>query len=119
MATNTAAKVITIDATNQRLGRLASVVARNLMGKTSPSYAPSEVPRTKVIIKNVQHIKIDDRKLVDEKYWKTSRYPGAMKSTSWATVHAKGRGRLFLKVLTNMLPKNRQRRTMLKHVSFE
>ncbi|MBI5038051.1 MAG: uL13 family ribosomal protein [Candidatus Kerfeldbacteria bacterium] len=110
---------ITLDATNQRLGRLASVVARHLMGKTSASYAPEQVPRTKVVIQNIKHLKIDDRKLVNEKYWKTSRYPGGMKSTSWATVHAKGSSNLFIKVLTNMLPKNRQRRTMLKHVSFE
>ena len=113
------AKIVKLDATNQRLGRLASIVARHLMGKTSAAYAPAQIPRTQVIIQNIKHLKIDDKKLVNEKYWKTSRYPGGMKSTSWASVHAQGDGKLFIKVLTNMLPNNRQRRTMLKHVSFE
>jgi large subunit ribosomal protein L13 len=67
------------DATNQKLGRLASEIAVALMGKNEPDFARNKVAEVKVIVDNASKMDIDDKKLDSKIYDRYSGYPGGRK----------------------------------------
>jgi len=48
---------ITVDATNQSFGRLASKIAELLRGKHLATYQPNITPQIEVVVKNIKKIK--------------------------------------------------------------
>ncbi|MGC8844185.1 MAG: 50S ribosomal protein L13, partial [bacterium] len=68
-----------IDAQGQTLGRLASFIARLLIGKHKPYYSPSLDTGDRVIVINAEKIRVTGKKLDKKMYrWHTG-YLGGLK----------------------------------------
>lgn len=73
---------IIVDAHQKNLGRLASRVARVLLGKDKPEYTPGVELGDFVIVTNARDITVTGRKLDQKIYYRHSGYPGGLKSIS-------------------------------------
>ncbi len=106
-----------VDATDQRLGRLASEVAKVLRGKHKPDYTPSMDTGDHVIVINADKIQVTGRKRTQKLYRRHSGRPGGMKVETFAKLQARLPERIIEHAVKGMLPKNslgRQLFTKLK-----
>lgn len=109
----------TLDATNKTLGRLATEAATILMGKNDPSFARNILSTNTVEIVNAGKLKIDPRKMATKTYKSFSGYPGGLKLSTMAHVAKnKGNKTLLATAIRGMLPDNRLRKDMLKHLTI-
>jgi|SRR3989344_8971278 len=106
-----------IDATNKKLGRVASEAAKILMGKNLSSFKRNEIPDVSVLIENASKVDISTKKLTTKEYDNYSGYPSGRKVlTARQVVAKKGYSELFRKAVYGMLPTNRLRARMIKHL---
>jgi large subunit ribosomal protein L13 len=106
-------EVITIDAKNQPLGRLASQVAQILMGKTKPQFVPYMDNGDKVVVLNAALVKVTGKKETQKTYTRHSGYPGGLRVQTLAEVRASKPTELVRHAVKGMLPKNRLGKEML------
>lgn len=95
-----------VDATDQRLGRLASEVAKVLRGKHKPDYTPSMDTGDHVIVINADKIQVTGRKRTQKLYRRHSGRPGGMKVETFAKLQARLPERIIEHAVKGMLPKN-------------
>jgi large subunit ribosomal protein L13 len=103
-----------VDAGGQVLGRLATQVARVLMGKHKPSYTPFLDTGDFVIVVNAENVLLTGKKETDKKYIRHSGYPGGIKRSRAEEVRAKQPGRIIEQAVRGMLPKTRLGRAQIK-----
>lgn len=106
-----------VDATDQRLGRLASEVANVLRGKNKPEYTPHMDTGDFVIVINADKVKVTGKKRTQKVYHRHSGRPGGMKTETFAQLQARLPERIVEHAIKGMLPKNslgRQLFTKLK-----
>lgn len=108
-----------IDATNQKLGRLASEIAIVLQGKKSPDYEPRLSGTTKVMVKNVAKIQVTGRKAEDKIYYHHTGYMGHLRAKKYKEIFQKSPESVLRKAVFNMLPKNRLRQRRLNRLFIE
>jgi large subunit ribosomal protein L13 len=96
-----------IDAAGHRLGRLASVVASLLKGKTHPSYTPNLDPGNHVIIINAEKIVVTGKKRTQKLYRRHSGRPGGMKIETFTQLQIRIPERIIEQAVKGMLPHNR------------
>jgi large subunit ribosomal protein L13 len=95
-----------VDAADQRLGRLASEVAKVLRGKNKPTYTPNMDTGDFVIIVNAEKVVVTGNKSNDKLYRRHSGRPGGMKTETFAQLQARIPERIIEKAVKGMLPKN-------------
>ncbi len=111
--------MIKVDATNKPLGRLASEVAKVLMGKDKPSYQRHVKPQTQVTVANASKIRLTGRKLTDKKYIRHSGHPGGQKiETAQVLAARRGMAELVRHAVSGMLPKNKLHQQMMKNLKI-
>lgn len=106
-----------VDATDQRLGRLASEIAMVLRGKNKPTYTPFLDTGDFVVVVNAEKIDITGKKRTQKLYRRHSGRPGGMKTETFAKLQARLPERIIEQAVKGMLPKNtlgRQLFTKLK-----
>lgn len=103
-----------MDAEDKPLGRLASEVARLLMGKHKPYYEPFLDTGDFVVVVNAQKVYVQDRKLHQKVYYRHSGYPGGLKQTPLADMLASKPEEVIRLAVRGMLPKNRLGRRMIR-----
>ncbi|MEK7606032.1 MAG: uL13 family ribosomal protein [Patescibacteria group bacterium] len=112
--------MITIDAQNKVFGRVASAIARQLMGKESPTYRRHMVPDAQVKVINVSKISLRPGKALKTSYVRYSGYPGGLKHETMAhVIETKGMSEVLRKAVYGMLPGNRLRPVMMKNLILE
>ena len=94
-----------MDAEDQALGRLASRVARVLIGKHKPSWTPFLDCGDHVIVLNAERVRLTGRKEDQKIYYRTSGRPGGLKSRTAGQVRSTHPERLFESAVRGMLPK--------------
>lgn len=109
-------KTHTIDATGQAPGRVATAVARILMGKHTAQYEPRVWSGEPVHVINAGAIKTTPKKLGQKMYYRHSKYPGGLKTTSMEKAMAKDATFIIRHAVARMLPKNNTRVRMLKNL---
>lgn len=110
-------KEFTFDATNKKIGRLASEIAVILMGKNDPSYAPNLIASHKVIVSNASKMAIDAKKMDEKKYAKFSGYPGGLKMVSMPRmIEKKGYAEILRNAVYGMVPANKLRKGIMKNL---
>jgi len=72
-----------IDATDQVLGRMASRVARLLMGKHKPIFARHLDTGDYVVVINADKVRVTGNKAKQKTYYRHSGYPGGLKSITY------------------------------------
>ncbi len=106
----------TIDATNKKLGRIATEAAMILRGKTGTGFAPNVVPNNKVIIENASKVDLSEGRM-NETYSRYSGYPGGLTQEKRGNmIKRKGYRVIFEKAVSGMLPKNKLRKQFLKNL---
>ena len=107
-----------LDATNQSLGRFASKIAILLRGKNLASYAPSELPNSQVVVKNLKGAKFTGDKLNKKKYYHYSGYHGGIKARGLSELWEKRPEEVLRKMVYLMLPVNRTRDKIIRNLKF-
>ena len=111
-------KHYTIDATGESLGRVAARTALLLRGKREPSFRPHLLPSVSVVVTNVAKLKIQPAKFARTEYRRYSGYPGGLRSETMANLAVRrGYPELFRQAVKGMLPNNKLRRFILKHLT--
>jgi large subunit ribosomal protein L13 len=105
-----------IDASGKVLGRLATRIAKILMGKHKPNYTPHVDTGDYVIVVNADKVVLTGKKLDQKVYYWHSGYPGGLKSLTARQMLEKHPERLIWLAVKRMLPKNRKGRKMLKRL---
>ncbi len=110
-------KTVTIDATGQTIGRVASKAAIALMGKDAATFERHMTTGGIVTIENADKIKVDPRKLDTKKYEQYSGYPGGFREESLAHVlEKKGIEEVLRRAVYGMLPANKLRPRIMKNL---
>jgi len=109
----------TIDASGRTLGRVASEVAMSLMGKTSPSFERNKYSGFPVKVVNASKLSITAKKLESIYHTRYSGIPGGLRILKGTeTAEKKGLKELIRLATEQMLPANKLRRTMMKHLTI-
>jgi len=103
-----------VDAKDLVLGRTASKIAKVLLGKHKPIYAPYADVGDYVIVINAGQIKVSGNKATDKNYYTHSGKPGNLKETNFSKLIKKSSEKLLKITIKGMLPKNVRGRNMLK-----
>lgn len=107
----------TIDATNKRLGRLASEISVILMGKHLPDFVRNKPGTATVVITNALMLDIPPKKLKEKMYVRYSGYPRGLKERSMEKVIGKFEIKTVIeKAVYRMLPPNRLRRNRMQRL---
>ncbi|MFA6190186.1 MAG: 50S ribosomal protein L13 [Candidatus Staskawiczbacteria bacterium] len=113
-------KVISIDAENKALGRLAVEVAVALRGKNKPSFVPYKDVGDTVLVKNIDKMKFTGNKLENKNYFHFTGYLGNLKKATLKEFLIKrGPKEVLRKAVMGMLTKNKLRAQQIKRLRFE
>lgn len=93
-----------LDATDQRLGRVAVKVATILRGKHKAMYTPSMDTGDFVVIVNAEKITVTGNKTSDKKYYHHTLYPGGIRETSFDKLIEDKPEEVIKKAVQGMLP---------------
>ena len=102
-----------IDADGRTLGRLATQIAKLLLGKGKPTYTPHLEVGDNVIVVNAQKVHVTGSKLANKKYYRHSGYPGGLKETNLENLLKNYPDRPIKQAVKGMLPKNKLGRHVL------
>ena len=105
-----------VDASGQKLGRLATQIAHYLMGKHKPEYTPGVDMGGHVVVTNVQALSFTQDRLIDKIYYAHSGYPGGLRSTNLRDMMAKHPDRVIRHAVWGMLPHNKLGRRLIKRL---
>src|SRR5438270_100784 len=94
-----------VDATNAVLGRLATQVARILIGKDKPSFTPYLDSGDHVVVINADKIRLTGNKLEQKVYHTHSGYPGGLKTVPVKRVRETRPEWVVREAILGMLPK--------------
>lgn len=95
-----------VDATDQRLGRLAAEIAKILRGKNKPTFTPHMDTGDFVIVVNAEKVTVTGKKSNQKLYRRHSGRPGGMKVETFEKLQARIPERIIEKAVKGMLPKN-------------
>jgi large subunit ribosomal protein L13 len=98
-----------IDAANQVLGRLATKVARMLIGKDKPSFTPYLDSGDHVVVINANKIRMTGNKVEQKIYYSHSGYPGGLKEVPAKRIRESKPEWIIREAVLGMLPKNKLR----------
>jgi large subunit ribosomal protein L13 len=107
-----ARKWYVIDASGQALGRLASRVARILMGKENPKYTPFIDTGDHVIVINAEKVKLTGMKSEAKVYHHYTGYPGGLRSEDYRKRFERKPELVIEDAVQRMLPKSKLGRQM-------
>ncbi len=105
-----------LDADNQILGRLATRIAKLLMGKGKPDFVRHLDMGDNVVVTNAAKISVTGNKVTEKLYRRHSGFPGGMHVHTFSQVMAKAPERIIISAVSGMLPDNKLHDRMLKHL---
>lgn len=107
-----------IDAKDQYVGRLATGIAKILMGKHKPSFAPHIDAGDYAVVINTDSLKVSGNKADQKIYFHFSGFPGGLSRTKYKDVFKKD-SRLVLKAaIWGMIAKNKLRDQKIKRLKM-
>lgn len=107
-----------VNAADKVLGRLASRIARILIGKNKAQYTPHLDCGDFVVIINADKFRVTGKKLKDKIYYSHSFFPGGLKQINLENMLKKHPGRAIYHAVSGMLPKNRLRAKRLQRLKI-
>jgi large subunit ribosomal protein L13 len=103
-----------VDASGQVLGRMATRIARIIMGKHRPNYVPYLDMGDFVVVTNAEKVRLTGTKLEAKVYRRHTGYPGGLKTTAARDLQAKYPERLIEEAVRGMLPKSKLGRKQIR-----
>lgn len=107
-----------VDANNQVLGRLASSIAKILMGKHKPMFTKHIDTGDYVIVINAKSIIVTGNKTTDKIYYRHTGYPGGIKEISFKHFMEKSPVKVLTLAVKGMLPKGPLGYAMIKKLKI-
>jgi large subunit ribosomal protein L13 len=103
-----------IDASDKVLGRLATEVARLLMGKHKPIFSRHLDVGDFVVVINAEKVRVTGNKAKQKVYYRHSGYPGGFKSINLEKLMQSNPTRVIKHAVKGMLPHTRLGASMMK-----
>lgn len=107
---------ILMDANEQVIGRLATEIAKILLGKHKPTYTPGVDMGDFVVVINARHMKISQKRLDTKTYYRISGYPGGIHATGLRNQMIAHPERVIAAAVWGMLPHNKVGRRLIKRL---
>lgn len=98
---------VLVDATDATLGRVATVIAKHLIGKYKPTYTPHVDGGDYVVVINAEKVSVTGEKELQKVYYRHSGFPGGIKDARLEEVREKFPERIIEAAVKGMLPKNK------------
>ncbi len=98
---------IIIDASSAPLGRVATTIAKYLIGKYKPTYTAHVDGGDNVVVINAAQVVVTGEKETDKKYYHHSGYPGGIRDESLSELRTKYPERIIIEAVKGMIPKNK------------
>lgn len=105
-----------IDASTAPLGRVATTVAKYLIGKYKPTYTPHIDAGDYVVVINAAKAVVSGAKETDKKYYHHSGYPGGISDMSLSELRTKFPERIIEEAVKGMVPRNKLAAERLKRL---
>lgn len=102
-----------VDATNQTLGRIATVIARKLSGRDRVDFTPHIDNGAYIVVINAEKIAVTGTKEEAKLYRTHSGFMGGLKETTLADMRKLNPSHIVVHAVSGMLPKNKLREKML------
>jgi large subunit ribosomal protein L13 len=107
-----------LDASGQVLGRLATRVARILIGKDKPQFTPHLDCGDHVVVINADKIVLTGNKIEQKVYYRHSQWRGGLKEIPAKRMRAKRADWMVREAVKGMLPKNKLRSHRVKKLKI-
>lgn len=111
-------KTYNVDASGKILGRLASDIARHLMGKTNVSFVPNADGGDFVVVTNAAGIKVTGKKMEQKVYHHHSARPGGLKTKGMTQLWNEDPTEILRLAVSRMLPKTKHRTARLLRLTI-
>lgn len=102
-----------VDASGQRVGRIATHVANLLRGKHKPEFTPHVDAGDFVIVINTDKLELTGSKWQTKKFYRHSRFFGSMKEKTAAEMKQEDPSFVLEEAVRGMLPTNKLSRHLL------
>ena len=102
-----------VDAADQPLGRLATVIAKKLSGRDRVDFTPHIDNGAYIVVINAEKIAVTGTKEEVKLYRTHSGYMGGLKETTLADMRKLNPAHIISHAVSGMLPKNKLREKML------
>ncbi len=110
-------KRVLIDAEGLVVGRLASIVANILRGKTKPTFTPHVDDGDNVIVINAEKVAFTGKKYTDKMYYWHTGHPGGIKErTARDLLEGRFPERVVEKAVERMIPRGPLGRRQMKNL---
>lgn len=100
-------KWVLVDASEAPLGRVATTIAKYLIGKYKPSYTAHVDGGDFVVVINAGKLVVTGNKLEDKMYWRHSGFPGGIKKRTLSEQLNIDPTKVIQQAVEGMLPKNK------------
>ena len=105
---------VLIDAEDQTLGRLASLIAIRLRGKHKVDFTPHVDNGDYVVVINASKVKVTGKKETNKLYYRHTGYPGGIKNITLRRMRETKPERIIEKAVKGMLPRSALGRAIWK-----
>lgn len=102
-----------VDASNQRVGRIATQVATLLRGKHKPTFTPNQDNGDFVVVINTDKLELTGRKWDTKKYFRHSRWFGSLKEKTAAQMKIDDSTFVFHEAVRGMMPTTKLTHNMM------
>lgn len=106
------------DAKDQYVGRLATKIAKILMGKHKATFTPHIDKGDYAVVINTDGLKVSGNKAEQKKYFHFSGFPGGLSETKYETLFKKDSGLILHAALWGMIAKNKLRDQKIKRLKM-
>jgi large subunit ribosomal protein L13 len=107
---------ILIDASTAPLGRVATAIAKYLIGKYKPTYTAHIDAGDYVVVINAEKVVVTGAKETDKKYYRHSGFPGNLKEATLGELRIKQPTRIIEEAVKGMIPRNKLAAERLKRL---
>ena len=107
-----------VDAEGQTLGRLATLIADTLRGKTKPTYTPHVDTGDFVIVVNAEKVAVTGKKLEQKIYYRHTGYMGGLRQRTLRQQLEKRPTEPIRIAVKGMLPKNKLADAQMKKLKI-
>lgn len=98
---------VLIDASTAPVGRVATVIAKHLIGKYKPTYTPHVDAGDYVVVINAAKAVVTGNKEEGKLYYRHSGFPGGIKQATLKEVRGNAPERIIQEAVKGMIPKNK------------
>ncbi len=112
----TTRETVTIDATGKVVGRLATQIAKMLIGKDKPTYVPHIDAGAIVKVTNAGKMVMTGKKLEQKVHFHSSNRPSGIRRVNVGKLMVENPAEVLVHAVKFMLPKNRTQKERLKRL---